>query len=369
MTFFSQVERSISNSSIAFNSVLSFSSLNEVPKDKLCVLCSDKFLVYSQDNPHNYTHEIKLTNETIIFSENSNEITVIQPNNSIFHLKSEESNLINEWIRKFTFCIFKEFSESSFANLSILGKGSYGSVYLSQKIDSGELIALKEIAYQDQDIFNQNQFDSIFSELNVLTKVHHPFIVQYIDSFLSSSCFYICLENIIGGNLLTTMKSQEIMNLNDIQIYIAEISIALNYLHSKKIIYQDLKPENILINSDGHIKLCDFGSSIDLSIRNIPQTRRGTVCYLAPDVFENQKYVTEMDLWALGILLYEMLFKVPPFFSMQENRMIEKIQKQRIVFPANVLFRQKIWFVDFWKEIHQNDFHTKMSKVIHFSKV
>jgi serine/threonine protein kinase len=65
------------------------------------------------------------------------------------------------------------------------------------------------------------------------------------------------------------------------------------------------------------------------------------LCYLAPEVFENQKYGTEIDWWALGILICEMLFKVPPFFSMQENRMIEKIQKQRIVFPAQCSFQAK----------------------------
>jgi protein kinase X len=125
---------------------------------------------------------------------------------------------------------------------------------------------------------------------------------------------------------------QGTMHLNDVKSYVAEISIELHYLHSKHITYRDFKQGNILINSDGHIKLTDFGSSKDITKTN--GVLSGTLCYFAPEAIDNSNYEIEIDWLALGILIYEMLFKVPPFFSARENRLKEKIKNQGISFPT-----------------------------------
>jgi serine/threonine protein kinase len=334
-----KMKNSIKNTSVLFDSVLTFSSPNENPTETICYLCSNTLLICSNNCSHDILHEIRLNGKTAFSCEGLNEIIIAQPNNPNYRLKSEKSNLIEEWFEKIQSRIFGKYPEHSFELLSTIGEGSYGKVYLARRMESTELFALKEVSKQG--LINKNQLGSIISERNILASIQHPFIVQLFDAFQSSKNYYLCLEYVSGGNLLSKMKMQGIMHLNDVKIYVAEISIALHYLHSKRIIYHDLKPENILINSDGHIKLTDFGSSKDISITKTNQILSGTLCYLAPEAIDNSNYGTEIDWWALGILIYEMLFKVPPFFSVQENRLKEKIKNQIISFPAQCSFHLK----------------------------
>jgi len=117
------------------------------------------------------------------------------------------------------------------------------------------------------------------------------------------------------------------------QFYAAEILLALEFLHSKNIIYRDLKPENLLIDAEGHIKLTDFGLAKELKIREEDTLRTKTFCgtneYLAPEVILGQSYGESVDWWALGIVLYEMLTGWPPWSD--ENR--EVLFKRIILEP------------------------------------
>jgi serine/threonine protein kinase len=334
-----KLKNSIKNTSILFDSILTFFSPSDHPTETICYLCPNALLICSNNTSHTILYEIRLTGKTILLCEGSDTIVISQPNNLNYHLRSEKSNLIQEWFEKIQSSIFSSFPEIEFETVSIIGEGTYGKVYLNRMKDSGELFAIKEVSKQN--LFNKNQLETIHSERNILASIQHPFIVQLFDAFQSSKNYYLCLEFIPGGNLLSKMRTQGIIHLDDVRIYVAEIAIALHHLHSKHIVYHDLKPENILINTDGHIKLTDFGSSKDVSTIKIKKDLSGTLCYLAPEVIDDSNYGTEIDWWALGILTYEMLFKVPPFFSIQENRLKEKIRSQRISFPSQYSFHLK----------------------------
>lgn len=121
-----------------------------------------------------------------------------------------------------------------------------------------------------------------------------------------------------SGDLYKIMRMKRVFTEETVQFYIAELIIGIQYLHKNlNIMYRDLKPENILISTDGHIKLTDFGLSkimLDTSY-----TFAGTPEYLAPEIILNQGYNQKVDIWALGVLCYELLSGKVPFYDSLRN--------------------------------------------------
>jgi protein kinase X len=118
-------------------------------------------------------------------------------------------------------------------------------------------------------------------------------------------------EYLQGGELLTQIKNMNtITNSNNaLLFYIAEIICALEYLHSRNIVYRDLKPENILLGADGHIKLVDFGFAKELNSNDNFRTftNCGTITYIAPEIIKNIGHGFEVDIWSLGVLICDLI--------------------------------------------------------------
>ena len=226
---------------------------------------------------------------------------------------------------------------NDFDILDNIGTGSYGKVKLARKKDTRSIYAIKTI--HKNRLVEKNRVDYIMQERNALTTVNSPFIVQLYYAFQNERKCYLCLEYVPGGDLFAHMRRVGTIPFKDVTLYTAEIAVALNSLHKNHIIYRDLKPENVLLDEEGHIKLTDFGLSKNYGNDSEYEKATsfcGTVEYLAPEIIAREPYGIEIDWWSLGILIYEMLFKTTPFYSLNISKIYQKIQKSAVIFPGSV---------------------------------
>lgn len=183
-------------------------------------------------------------------------------------------------------------------------------------------------------IIKRNQVEHTKTERNVLEKLEHPFIVTLQYAFQTDKKLYLVLDYCAGGELFFHLGKAGKFPESRARFYAAEIVLALEYLHSQNIIYRDLKPENILLDSDGHVKLTDFGLSKEgVTDNHSAHSFCGTPEYLAPEILRRAGHGKGADWWSLGALLYEMLTGMPPFYSRDRDRLFEKILHSELRFP------------------------------------
>ncbi|KAG7826718.1 hypothetical protein KL920_005320 [Ogataea angusta] len=227
----------------------------------------------------------------------------------------------------------KSLSIDDFDLLKVIGKGSFGKVMQVRKKDTGKIYALKSI--RKSHIVNKMEVTHTLAEKFVLSRVTSPFIVPLKFAFQSAEKLYLVLSFINGGELFYHLQKARRFPLIRAKFYICELLSAVENLHSMNIIYRDLKPENILLDYQGHIALCDFGlCKINMQLDQKTNTFCGTPEYLAPELLMGKGYTRVVDFWTLGVLLYEMLTSLPPFYDEDVNTMYRKILNDPLVFPA-----------------------------------
>ncbi|XP_060799727.1 ribosomal protein S6 kinase beta-1 isoform X2 [Neoarius graeffei] len=197
-----------------------------------------------------------------------------------------------------------------FELLRVLGKGGYGKVFQVRKVTgagSGKIFAMK-VLKKAMIVRNAKDTAHTKAERNILEEVKHPFIVDLIYAFQTGGKLYLILEYLSGGELFMQLEREGIFMEDTACFYLAEISMALGHLHQKGIIYRDLKPENIMLNSQGHVKLTDFGLCKE-SIHDgtVTHTFCGTIEYMAPEILTRNGHNRAVDWWSLGALMYDML--------------------------------------------------------------
>merc|ERR1719210_333383 len=150
---------------------------------------------------------------------------------------------------------------NQFELLRVLGQGSFGKVFLVRKIrgqDAGSLYAMKVLKKATLKVRDRVRTKL---ERNILADVNHSFIVKLHYAFQTEGKLYLILDFLRGGDLFTRLSKEIMFTEDDVKFYLAELALALQHLHSLGIIYRDLKPENLLLDSDGHIRVTDFGLS------------------------------------------------------------------------------------------------------------
>nr|AML77259.1 putative LOV domain-containing protein [Aristida stricta] len=245
-----------------------------------------------------------------------------------------------------------------------LGSGDTGSVHLVELLGTGEYFAMK--AMDKSVMLNRNKVHRATAERQILDMLDHPFLPTLYASFQTKTHICLITDFCPGGELFLLIDRQpmKILREDAVRFYAAEVVIALEYLHCQGVIYRDLKPENILLRRDGHISLTDFDLSCMTSCRPqvfLPEVsdkkkRRksrsypiffaepmrasnsfvGTEEYIAPEIITGAGHTSAVDWWALGILLYEMLYGYTPFRGKTRQRTFANILHKDVKFPASV---------------------------------
>ncbi|KAK6589661.1 cyclic nucleotide (cGMP)-dependent kinase with 3 cNMP binding domains and a Ser Thr kinase domain [Cryptosporidium xiaoi] len=218
--------------------------------------------------------------------------------------------------------------------IQLIGKGTFGTVSLVQNVKNGNKYALKKIPKNR--ILNHNMQMHVRLERSILALNDHPFIIKLIRTFKDSENVYLLTELVSGGELYDALKRIGILTRYQSQFYIGSIILALEYLHERSIVYRDLKPENILLDSQGYIKLIDFGCAKKLIGRSY--TLVGTPHYMAPEVILGKGYNLSCDSWAIGVCLYEFLCGKLPFGidAVDHLEIFRDILTSKLVFPKHL---------------------------------
>ncbi|XP_021808628.1 serine/threonine-protein kinase RUNKEL [Prunus avium] len=205
-----------------------------------------------------------------------------------------------------------------------IGRGKCSTVYKGRKKKTIEYFAIKSV--------EKSQKSKLLQEVKILHTLDHQNILKFFWWYETSAHLWLVLEYCVGGNLMTLLNQDKQLPEESIHDLGCDLVRALLFLHSKGIIYCDLKPSNILLDENGRTKLCDFGLARKLSdisqttSSSLPQAKRGTPCYMAPELFEEggvHSYAS--DFWALGCVLYECYAGRPPFVGREFTQLVKSI--------------------------------------------
>ncbi|XP_053574045.1 serine/threonine-protein kinase N1 isoform X2 [Bombina bombina] len=225
-------------------------------------------------------------------------------------------------------------SLEDFRLLAVLGRGHFGKVLLSEHKPSGELYAIK--ALKKGDIVARDEVESLLCEKRVFVAVSeasHPFLLSLLGCFQTQEHVCFVMDYMAGGDLMTHIHS-EVFSQTRAMFYAACVLLGLQFLHSKNIVYRDLKLDNLLLDSEGYVKLADYGLCKEgMGPSDRTSTFCGTPEFLAPEVLTDASYTRAVDWWGFGVLIYEMMVGESPFPGDEEEEVFDSIVNDEVRYP------------------------------------
>ncbi|SMN21719.1 similar to Saccharomyces cerevisiae YJL095W BCK1 Mitogen-activated protein (MAP) kinase kinase kinase acting in the protein kinase C signaling pathway, which controls cell integrity [Maudiozyma saulgeensis] len=232
-----------------------------------------------------------------------------------------------------------EYKEFAWIKGEKIGKGSFGAVYLSLNVTTGEMMAVKQVEvpkYSSQDENIMNMVEALEFEVSTLKDLDHPNIVQYLGFEVKDDIYSLFLEYVAGGSVGSLIRMYGRFDEPLIQYLTFQVLEGLSYLHSRGILHRDMKADNVLLDQDGICKISDFGiskKSKDI-YSNSDMTMRGTVFWMAPEMVDTkQGYSAKVDIWALGCVVLEMFAGKRPWSNLEVVAAMFKIGKSKSAPP------------------------------------
>nr|ACU64820.1 RH37850p [Drosophila melanogaster]ACV82450.1 RH51684p [Drosophila melanogaster] len=225
-------------------------------------------------------------------------------------------------------------SMDNFRLLSVLGRGHFGKVILSQLRSNNQYYAIK--ALKKGDIIARDEVESLLSEkriFEVANAMRHPFLVNLYSCFQTEQHVCFVMEYAAGGDLMMHIHTDVFLEPRAV-FYAACVVLGLQYLHENKIIYRDLKLDNLLLDTEGYVKIADFGLCKEgMGFGDRTGTFCGTPEFLAPEVLTETSYTRAVDWWGLGVLIFEMLVGESPFPGDDEEEVFDSIVNDEVRYP------------------------------------
>ena len=219
-----------------------------------------------------------------------------------------------------------------------LGCGSFGRVFLARHIKTKVLYAIKAIDKQNKT--NQNEKPYFRRELEVMYKIHHPNVVKLFGHFEDNKYCYFIMEYLTKGNVynLLKMDKKKLLSPKVVATIIKDVISATYFLHhmNPPIIHRDIKPENVLLNEGMLAKLTDFGWSNYIQEDKERKTVCGTPIYLAPEIIKEQGHDERVDIWCIGVLLFELTTGHVPFQGNNIETLKSNILHLKIAWPKDI---------------------------------
>ena len=226
-----------------------------------------------------------------------------------------------------------EIKVEDFQIVRILGRGAFGKVYLVLYKPTNEYYAMKclkkEFLIDENELINN-------TKINKIQNLDYPFLIEVYLCFLTEERIYFIMNVVQGDDMFNLMRfNEERFDESQVKFYAAIIGMAINYLHSKGIILRDLRLDNIIIDQDGYLKITNFKMNQLFKLNNQYMFLKETSEFLAPEVISFNQCEKHSDWWSYGIILYQLLFGIPPFFSNDDNILRQQIVKNELKFPKN----------------------------------
>lgn len=228
-----------------------------------------------------------------------------------------------------------DFSPAAFDFQALLGKGSFGAVYKAEHRPTRRTFAVKVLSkskYQGNRMLNY-----ALSEKDILSTLRHPFLLTLNFAFQTQEHLVLLLPYHPGGSVSELLRKNGPLPLNLAQLYCAEVFLALEHLHERGIVHRDMKAANVVLDEESHAVLTDFGLAV--SDAHGPTACRdcaGTAAYLAPEVVKKERHGSPVDIYGLGVFLFEMLTGHIPFFSLDRQKLRENIVNKELHIPKQV---------------------------------
>jgi p70 ribosomal S6 kinase len=216
--------------------------------------------------------------------------------------------------------------------LKLVGEGAFGKVIVVRNQLNDQLYAMKVISKKL--LKKKNNVSYMKSERDILTKIDHPFVVRLWFAFQTEKKLFLVMDFLSGGELFFHLKRRGLIGEHEVRFYLAEMVLAIDFLHSRGIIHRDLKPENVLLRGDAHVCITDFGLAKEIGDLESARTLCGTSEYMAPEMLTRNGYGKAVDWWSLGALTFEMLVGRPPFTAKSQKELDRKILSEKLACPS-----------------------------------